>query len=189
MRIQFFSFFSSPVGSQVGRTLAGLSLFSLLALGCAEKQKVVRPKANPQGIGIAVVEPTVRLASGTSCPETAKDGVADRFRSAARSALSRAGFEVTEESAAAMAAGLEIEIDYCSAAGIVSGTTALELRRITPPSNDAAPDAPRVQATIWRGQAQGDQARGETANSTLVELVETMLFDPNVIAATEGVRR
>jgi hypothetical protein len=161
----------------------------LLAAGCAEKQKVTRPVANVRGIGLSISEPTVRLASGTSCADDAQTGVEDRFRAAARSALSQAGFAVTDDPAAAMAAALEIEIDYCSAAGIVSGTTALELRRVAPPAAGAAPDAPRVTSTVWRGQTKGDQAKGETASSTLLELVEVMLYDPGVIAATETARR
>ncbi|HEY1100429.1 MAG TPA: hypothetical protein VGF99_15930 [Myxococcota bacterium] len=149
-----------------------------MSAACAEKQAVptARAKADPAGLGVVIVEPTVRVTSGTSCAPSVTDGAAARFKSAATAALSTAGFTiVTDEKDQAFAAALDLEVDYCSDAGIVSGTTALELKR-------------KSGGGVWRGQAVGDQARGETAASTLNELVETMLFDPRVIKATKEAR-
>jgi hypothetical protein len=134
-------------------------------------------KASPAGLGVVVADPGVRVVSGTACGEDATRGTAERFKSAATSALARAGFTVAPtEADAAFVAALDLEIDYCSDAGIVSGTTALELKR-------------KGGAAVWRGQAVGDQARGETAASTMSELVEGMLSDPRVIKATEDARK
>ncbi len=171
-------FLSTPTHARRHITCA-MAIFAVsVALGCAEKQVVpVVPKASPQGLGVMVSEPTVRLAAGTTCGETATTGAADRFKSAATGALTKAGFSVvTTEAEQAFAAALDLEIDYCSDAGIVSGTTSLELKR-------------KTGASVWRGQAVGDQARGETAASTMAELVDAMLYDPRVIKATEDARR
>ena len=75
--------------------LVCMALLGLSGLACAEKQPVpVIPKASPQGIGVVVAEPVVRLAAGTSCGESATAGAADRFKSAATGALTKAGFSV-----------------------------------------------------------------------------------------------
>jgi hypothetical protein len=157
-------------------SLALVSAITLAACGTTPKPVAV-PKASPAGIGIVIADPAVRLAAGTTCSEDATRGIADRFKSAASSALARAGYTIaTAEADAAFVAALDLETDYCSDAGIVSGTTNLELKRT---NGDA----------IWRGKATGDQARGETAASTLGELVEGMLYDPQVIKATEATKK
>lgn len=156
--------------------LTTLAVVSLIA--CRTPPPPAAPaKASPVGLGVVVVDPGVRVVGGTTCGEDATRGTADRFKSAATSALARAGFTIaTAEADAAFVAALDLEIDYCSDAGIVSGTTALELKR-------------KGGAAVWRGQAVGDQARGETAASTMNELVEGMLYDPKVIKATEDARK
>ncbi len=162
-------------------TFAHLVLLSVSfagVVGCATPKAapVARARAAPDGLGVVVGEPTVRLVSGTSCDASVTEGAAARFRSAAVSALTGAGFSVvTDETQQAFAAELDLEITYCSNAGIVSGSTALELKK-------------KAGGSVWRGQAVGDQARGETAASTMSELVETMLFDPRVIKATKDAR-
>ena len=150
----------------------------LVLVACSTPPKPVPvAKASPAGLGLLVAEPGVRVVTGATCGEEATRGTAERFKSAATSALARAGFSIaTTEADAAFVAALDLEIDYCSEAGIVSGTTALELKR-------------KGGAAVWRGQAVGDQARGETAASTLSELVEGMLYDPRVIKATDDARK
>jgi hypothetical protein len=156
--------------------LTTLAVVSLAA--CRTPPPPAAPaKASPAGLGVMVADPGVRVIAGTTCGEEATRGTADRFKSAATSALARAGFTIaTAEADAAFVAALDLEIDYCSDAGIVSGTTALELKR-------------KGGAAVWRGQAVGDQARGETAASTMSELVEGMLYDPKVIKATDDARK
>ena len=164
-------------------TVAHFTLLSIVSVAlfsaCAEKQKVAAaaPKrADPDGLGVVIAEPTVHVAAGTSCGDTVTQGAAERFKSATAGALTKAGFAiVTDEKEQAFTAQLDLEIDYCSDAGIVSGTTALELKR-------------KAGSSVWRGQAVGDLARGETASSTVSELVEGMLFDPRVIKATKEAR-
>jgi hypothetical protein len=146
---------------------------TLLGAACcttAPEPRPPPPRAKPAGAGVVVAAPTVRVASGQPCPADASTAIALRFASAASGALGNAGFKVVPEGTAApYAAGLDIEVSYCSEAGIISGTTALELKK------DGAP--------IWRSQASGDQANGDTAASTLNELIDKMLGDPAVIAA------
>ena len=163
-------------------TVAHFSLLSFVSVAllssCAEQQKVVAApqRAQPDGLGVMLAEPTVHVAAGTSCGETVTQGAAERFKAATAGALTNAGFSVvTDEKEQAFTAQLDLEIDYCSAAGIVSGTTGLELKK-------------KAGASIWRGQAVGDQARGETAASTISELVDKMLFDARVIKATKDAR-
>ena len=163
-------------------TVAHFSLLSVVSVvllsACAEKQKVAAApmRADPDGLGVVIAEPVISVAAGTSCGETVTQGAAERFKSATAGALTKAGFAVvTDEKEQAFIAQLELEIDYCSDAGVVSGTTALQFKR-------------KTGASVWRGQAVGDQARGETASSTVSELVEGMLFDPRVIKATKEAR-
>ena len=155
--------------------LCSAPLLGLLALviACpAAEVKPTRAKASPKGAGVAVVDPTVRVAAGTTCPEGTAESVGPRMKAATSGALTNGGFKVVDGADAEKApysTALDIEITYCSEAGIVSGTSALELRR--------------SGGSVWRHQATGDLARGETAASTLNELVEVMLYDPAVIAA------
>jgi hypothetical protein len=146
--------------------------------GCAAPQKPApRPRAQPRGLALYVAEPTVTTTTGTACATTVTEGIGPRFRSAATTALTEAGFRVADAAdGAAFVAHVALDVDYCSDAGIVSGTTALTLKQ-------------KGTTSVWRGQATGDQARGETATSTVRELVEKMLFDPQVIDATEAARR
>jgi hypothetical protein len=146
--------------------------------GCAAKQKPPpRPRAQPRGLALFVQEPAVKTASGAACAPAVTEEVGPRFRSAATTAFTEAGFRVADSAdGAAFVVVLGVEIDYCSDAGIVSGTTALTLKG-------------SGAGNVWRGQATGDQARGETAASTLRELVEQMLYDPGVIQTTEQARR
>jgi hypothetical protein len=150
-------------------------LVLVLVAGCAEKQRVVRPRANPKGTAMAVdvTEPTV--AAGTSCPEGISSGVAERAKRSASSALTAAGFRLSEDDKTAFAAVVNIEISYCSEAGIVNGATRLDLQY--------APGGETV--TLWGDSANGDMARPETMQSTLNELVERMVYDPGVIAAVD----
>lgn len=172
--------FAAVVARGVARGVVGFFAVASLAagVGCAEKQKPLPPpKADPAGLGVVVGAPAVTLVAGTSCADTVTQGVGERFAAATTSALTGAGFSVVAADADnAFSADLALEIDYCSDAGIVSGTTALTLNR-------------KGGGSVWRGQATGDQARGETAKSTLAELVETMLYDPRVIKATETARQ
>jgi hypothetical protein len=154
--------------------LVMVGLLGLVA-ACAEKQRVVRPRANPKGQGIAVevVEPTI--TTGTSCPEGITAGVAARAKGAAESALTAAGFRISSEEKTTFGAMVHIEISYCSEAGIVNGSTKLDL--------DYAPADESV--ILWGDSANGDMAKPETMQSTLNELVERMTFDPGVIAAVD----
>jgi hypothetical protein len=163
--------------STVAHFLIALAVTAAVS-GCAEKQKPLPPaKASPEGLGVVVAVPTVRVAAGTTCADTVTQGAAERFKAAAVGALTRAGFSVvTDPAEQAFTAALDLEVDYCSDAGIVSGTTAMELQR-------------KTGASVWRGQAVGDQARGETASSTMNELIETMLYDARVIKATQDARK
>lgn len=144
-----------------------------LVIACpAAEVKPTRERASPKGAGVAVGDPTVRVAAGTTCPEGTAESVGPRMKAATSGALTNGGFKVVDGADAANApynTALDIEITYCSEAGIVSGTSALELKR--------------GGGSVWRQQATGDLARGETAASTLNELVEIMLYDPAVIAA------
>jgi hypothetical protein len=163
--------------SRLFRVALTTSAFLVLVACSTPPKPVPVAKASPAGLGLHVADPGVRVVTGATCGEEATRGTAERFKSAATSALARAGFTIaTAEADAAFVAALDLEIDYCSEAGIVSGTTALELKH-------------RGGATVWRGQAVGDQARGETAASTLSELVEGMLYDPRVIKATDDARK
>jgi hypothetical protein len=147
-----------------------------MSVGCAEKQRVVRPRANPKGQGIVVLVPAVRLAEGTTCGEEVQQGVASRVADAAKTALTSAGFRVTDDAtSAAFAAGTSVELSYCSEAGIVNGVTAFELNST----------ARGKAGTVWRSSASGDLARPETAASALDELVQTMLYDDKVIGAVQ----
>jgi len=165
--------------STLSRLRAGAVVIAIgvLSVGCAEKQKPqARPKATPAGFGVLVTDPIVRVAAGTTCPEGVAAGVGERFKSSATGALTNAGFAiVSAPGSEAFTANLELEVNYCSDAGIVSGSTAFDLKRAS-------------GASVWRGQATGDQARAETADSTIAELFETMLFDERVIEATKGSR-
>ncbi len=148
------------------------ALLSLVIACPAAEVKPTRAKASAKGAGVAVADPTVRIAAGTTCPEGTAESVGPRMKSATAGALTSGGFKVVDGAEAEKApytTGLDIEITYCSEAGIVSGTSALELKR--------------GGGSVWRQQATGDLARGETAASTLNELVEIMLYDPAVIAA------
>ena len=167
----------SPKLNTVAHFLTAITVATALC-GCAEKQKPVpRAKASPAGLGVVVAIPTVRVAAGTTCADTVTQGAAERFRAAAVGALTSAGFSVvTDPAEQAFTAALDLEVDYCSDAGIVSGTTALVFQR-------------KTGASVWRGNAVGDQARGETASSTMNELIETMLYDARVIQATQDARR
>lgn len=150
----------------------------LAVVGCAAKQKPApRPRAQPRGLALFVDAPIVTTSSGATCAPDVAEGIAPRFRSAAATAFTEVGFRVADAaSAAAFVAEVGVEVDYCSEAGIVSGTTALTLKQ-----KDAG--------SVWRGQATGDQARGETAASTLRELVDQMLYDPGVIETIQQARR
>jgi hypothetical protein len=154
-----------------------LAVVAVSLAGCAEKQKASpRPRAEPGGAGLFVAEPVLKTASGVECAAAVTDGIAPRFRSAAKTALTEVGFRMADAAeSAAFVTELSLEVDYCSEAGIVSGTTALVLGRKDNPG-------------LWRGQATGDQARGETALSTVRELVEQMLYDPDVVEAAAAAR-
>ena len=144
-----------------------------LVIACpAAEVKPTRPKAAAKGAGVSVAEPVVRIAAGTTCPDGTAESVGPRMKSATSGALTHGGFKVVggaDADKAPYTTALDIEITYCSDAGIVSGTSALELKH--------------GGGSVWRQQATGDLARGETAASTLSELVEIMLYDPAVIAA------
>ena len=152
------------------RIFLSLAALTFLVVGCASTPDApIKPRAKPAGAGLALGDPKVSVAPGTTCSPDLALGIASRFKSAASGALSKAGFHVVDETAGGAApygAGLEIEVSYCSDAGIVSGSTALELKK--------------GGASVWRSQATGDQARPETAASTMAELVDNMLDDPSV---------
>jgi hypothetical protein len=142
---------------------------------CAEDKAYVRPVARPNGMGVQVAPPGVSIAAGTTCAPNVVDGIADRFQSAAQDALTNVGFAVVSHEGTPLHAKLTLIVDYCSEAGIVSGSTSLSLEK-------------SGQGTVWSGQTTGDQARAETANSTLQELVGRMVLDERVIKATEHAR-
>lgn len=151
--------------------LFAFALTSTLACETA-RPPPMRAKAQPKGVGVVVIDPVVKVAGGTTCPDGVTDGIGDRFKSATSGALTNGGFRVVDDavdSKAPYRAAIEVAVEYCSDAGIISGTSVLELKQ--------------GGASVWRASATGDQARGETAASTLGELVERMLYDPAVIAA------
>ena len=92
---------------------------------------------------------------------------------AAQTALTQVGFRGTEEADAPYTAILALEGNYCSDAGIVSGTTALDLQK----------QKHSASVSIWHGEAKGDQARAETATSTLDELMNKLIYAPAVVNA------
>jgi hypothetical protein len=156
--------------------VAAIAVVLLVSSACAEKQKVERARGKPNGAGVVLVDPVAKLTSGTTCSDTVVADVAARSKDAAKTALTRAGFRITEDESAPFAASISVEIGYCSDAGIVNGATNLELAKKT--SSTAS--------SIWRGDATGDLAKSETAASTMAELVDVMLDDPNVIGVLNG---
>lgn len=131
------------------------------------------PRAKPAGTGVRVPLPVVTLAEGTTCTPESIAGVDARFLTAAQTALTQVGFRVTEETDAPYTAILALEVNYCSDAGIVSGTTALDLQK----------QKKAASVSIWHGEAKGDQARAETATSTLDELMNKLIYAPAVVNA------
>jgi len=157
---------SKPSIFAIGAVVATL----ICATACVTEKPALRERAKPAGRGLFVVAPETKVVAGTSCGDSVVEGISDRFKSATAGALSNAGFGVVSDEKAPMSAKVELTIDYCSDAGVVSGSTALSLERTG-------------KGMVWRGQVTGDQARGETAASTMNELVEKMLWDDNVIRA------
>lgn len=159
---------------------AQFSLFAgalgLLAMSCASTPKAAPPeRASGAGLGMWVAEPTVHVVDGTTCSPTVTDGIPARFAQTASKAMTNAGFALLEGGTReGFVLKLDLEVDYCSDAGIVSGTTTMSVLHHGEP--------------IWTGRALGDQAKGETASSTIAELVDGMLLDPGVVRATKGAR-
>ena len=143
------------------------------AVGCAEEKKVVRQHAQPKGTGLFVAAPVAKVVPGTSCAEDIVNGISERFRSAAAGALSNAGFGVVNDEKAPLSAKIEITVDYCSDAGIVSGSTALSLEK-------------EGKGMIWRGQVTGDAIKGTLTKQRTDKKetrVEQLLFTGRRLAA------
>lgn len=132
-------------------------------------------RASGAGHGIFVAEPTFHVVDGTACAAGTTDGIPARFASTASKAMTNAGFTLLEGGTReGFVLQLDLEVDYCSDAGIVSGTTSMSLLH----HGDA----------IWTARALGDQAKAETAASTIAELVDGMLLDSNVVRVTKQAR-
>ena len=162
-----------PIASFLNVCFGLATAIALSACATPDPKPEPPPRAKPAGVGVRVPMPQVKLAEGTTCTPEAITGVDARFLSAAQTALTQTGFRVTEEADAPYTAVLALEVNYCSDAGIVSGTTALDLQK----QKHAA------SVSVWHGEAKGDQARAETASSTLDELMNKLLYAPAVVKA------
>jgi hypothetical protein len=151
-------------------------MVGLLTMSCASTPKAAPvERASGAGLGIWVAEPTIHVVDGTTCSPTVTDGIPSRFAATASKAMTNAGFALLEGGTReGFVLTLDLEVDYCSDAGIVSGTTTMSVLHRGEP--------------VWTGRALGDQAKGETAASTIAELVDGMLLDSNVVRTTKGAR-
>ena len=168
----------SLVGASRGSSRIVLLIGALTVVsGCASPPKAApaAERASGAGHGLWVAEPTFHVVDGTACSAGTTDGIPARFAATASKAMTNAGFSLLDGGTReGFVLNLDLEVDYCSDAGIVSGTTTMTLLH--------------HGNAIWTARALGDQAKGETAASTIAELVDGMLLDPTVVRVTKQAR-
>lgn len=163
--------------SRIACTPVLLAAAIVVGGACASPPKAAPTvmRANGGGHGVWVAEPTFHVVEGVACSAGTTDGIPARFSATASKAMTNAGFALLDGGTReGFVLQLDLEVDYCSDAGIVSGTTTMSLLH----HGDA----------IWSARALGDQAKGETAASTIAELVDGMLLDPTVVRVTKQAR-
>ncbi len=165
----------SFAGARRGTSILVVLTSALCVVGaCASAPKAAPAavRASGAGHGIWVAEPTFHVVDGVVCSAGSTDGIPARFAATASKAMTNAGFELLDGGRRdGFVLQLDLEVDYCSDAGIASGTTTMSLLH--------------HGGAIWSARALGDQAKSETAASTIAELVDGMLLDPTVVRVTK----